>query len=130
MKTSADYIEDLKTRHDLPSDGAAARMLGVTRQAVSNIKNRKDSFSDRTARKVAELLEIDPLEVVLSAHAERASDNDDRELWTRALTRLRGRSGEPFCIMSTSRRRLPAPDIGPLIRARNAEKAGHFRPFQ
>lgn len=87
MKTT-DYLDAIKNRYDLPSDYAIAKMLGIARQRMTAYRAGSESFSDSTALRVAELLDLDPLEVALSAHAQRAKAPEERALWERALARL------------------------------------------
>lgn len=142
MKTAAEYLDAIKTRHHLASDYAAAQKLGISRQRVSAYRSGSDSFSEETAARVAELLDCDPEEVVIAAHAERAKDAKTRALWTRLAKKAGYAAGvvmvagamagapapaqassSPFCIMSTSgnrRRRwydqLPAaPEVPPAF---------------
>lgn len=60
MHTTTDFLDEVKDRLNLPSDYALAGALGVTRAAVSKLRNGKDSLGDTTALKVAELLDVDP----------------------------------------------------------------------
>lgn len=72
MKTSADYIQAIKAAHNISSDSGVARVLGVTRQAISRLQNGEDSFSDQLAVRVAELIDADAEEIIISAHLQRA----------------------------------------------------------
>lgn len=38
MKTTVEFLDAVKARRDLPSDYAAAKVLGVTRAAVSRYR--------------------------------------------------------------------------------------------
>lgn len=83
MKTAADYLDAIRARHQLNSDRKAAAMLGVSSPSVVRFRKGEDSFSDATAAKVADLLDCDPEEVMIAAHAERAKDDRTRALWAR-----------------------------------------------
>lgn len=80
MKT-AEYLDALRAHLRLPSDYAAAKVLGVTVSSASGYRNGKHTFDDATALRVAELLEIDPQRVVADMHAERAKDDRVRAFW-------------------------------------------------
>jgi transcriptional regulator with XRE-family HTH domain len=84
MKTTVEYLDAVKIRLDLPSDYAAAKALGVTRAAVSKYRLGNAFFDDTTALRVAEILDIQPFEVIAAANAERARDSETRSLWERA----------------------------------------------
>ncbi|KAB0637276.1 hypothetical protein WT34_10630 [Burkholderia stagnalis] len=90
MKTTIQYLDALKKRLDLPSDYAAAQVLGVTRSAVSLYRNGKTVFDEGTAIRVAELLGLDPLEVISACKAEGAKDARVRRVWENAWGKATG----------------------------------------
>ncbi|WP_060013245.1 helix-turn-helix domain-containing protein [Burkholderia ubonensis] len=81
MKTTAQWLDAVKARLDLPSDYAAAKVLGVTRSAVSAYRNGRATFDDDVAFLVADILDVNPLEVIVSSRAERAKSEDQRHAW-------------------------------------------------
>lgn len=85
MKTTIEWLDAVKARLDLPSDYAAAKALGVTRGAVSKYRNQLSVFDEKTCIRVAEILGVDPLEVIASARVESAKDAQTRTVWTHAL---------------------------------------------
>lgn len=152
MKTSAQYIDAIRERHGLNSDRKAALLLGVSQPSVVRFRKGEDAFGDETATRVAELLDLEPEEVMIAAHAERARDPRTRALWegllkkagyaagvvllagsvagTPAPARAASASGSgPVCIMSTRRRRGFRPDPGRPLRAPRAEQTGFARFF-
>jgi len=72
MKTVNQYFDDLKDKTG--SDYATAKALGIGKSSLSMIRTRKQ-MADETAIKVAELLEIDPSEVLLAAAMARSEGN-------------------------------------------------------
>ncbi|WP_080492206.1 helix-turn-helix domain-containing protein [Burkholderia ubonensis] len=90
MKTTVQYLDALKKRLDLPSDYAAAKVLGVTRQAVSKYRNGQSVFDEATAIRAAELLDLDPLEVISACKAESAPDARVRRVWENAWGKATG----------------------------------------
>lgn len=83
MKTTADYLDAIKERHRLPSDYAAAKLLGVTRSAASKYRHGLSAFDDDVCGRAAELLDCDPEEVLIAAQIERAKDDNTRAVWAR-----------------------------------------------
>ncbi len=81
MKSTIEYLDALKARLDLPSDYAAAKALNVTRAAVSRYRNGQSVFDEPTAVRVAEYLDLDPLEVISACKAESAADAHMRAVW-------------------------------------------------
>lgn len=87
MKT-VELIDAVRERHHLPSDYAAAALLGLTRSQLSRYRNGKDFLGDEQAAKVAELLEMDAGYVVACVHAERAKTPSVRVLWEGVAKKL------------------------------------------
>jgi transcriptional regulator with XRE-family HTH domain len=81
MRTTVDYLDAVKAKLGLPSDYAAAKALRIAHSAISRYRNGKGSFDDEVAFRVAEILDINPLEVIVSARAERALNDDARSRW-------------------------------------------------
>ncbi|WP_016957959.1 hypothetical protein [Catenovulum agarivorans] len=73
MNVSIELIEQLKAAYNLPSDYAASKKICVKPNSVSNWRHERSSMDDEIAINVAELLELDPLKVLASLHAERAT---------------------------------------------------------
>ncbi|MCQ8104692.1 helix-turn-helix domain-containing protein [Methylomonas sp. SURF-2] len=69
MKSIENYMDELKEKTG--SDNKTALLLGVDRSVISKIKSR-GAISDENAVKVAELLDIDPGEVLLAAAMARS----------------------------------------------------------
>lgn len=132
MKTASDYLDAIRARHGLDSDRKAALLLGLSQSAMVRYRHGHDAFSDETARRVAELLDLDPEEVFIAANAQRAKDEQSRAVWESLMKRAgyaagviliaAGTAGAPapaqasancpagtLCIMSTRRscRRCP-----------------------
>ncbi|WP_438392346.1 Cro/Cl family transcriptional regulator [Caballeronia sp. DA-9] len=84
MKTTVDYLDAVKKRLNLPSDYAIAKALHVTRAAVSSYRVGRTSFDNLTALRVAEILDVQPFEVIAAANVERARDDETRSLWEHA----------------------------------------------
>lgn len=88
MKTTIEWLDAVKARLDLPSDYAAAKVLGVTRQSASGWLNGRQTFDDEVCLRVAEILEVDPFEVLANIKIERIKDEERRAVWTRALEKF------------------------------------------
>ncbi|MBB5447115.1 MULTISPECIES: hypothetical protein [unclassified Paraburkholderia] len=84
MKTTVEWLDDVKARLGLPSDYAAAKALGVTRAAVSKYRTGQSFFRDPTAIRAAEILGIHPFEVIAAARAERSRDDCTKAIWRNA----------------------------------------------
>ena len=83
MKTTADFLDALRIKLDLPSDGRLADYLGMHRQHISQYRTLNGTFGDELSLKVADLLEMDPAYVMACMHAQREKNADVRKVWER-----------------------------------------------
>ena len=67
---TAFYVDLLKKKYLLKSDYAVAKLLEVTPTAVANWKYKGEALSQKTGYKVAELLGLDPVDVISEIRAE------------------------------------------------------------
>lgn len=84
------WLDKAKEKMGGISDYALAPKLGLSRSQISNYRNGRDFLSDDAAMKLAELLEIDPTQIIASAHAERAKSEPARAFWMQWAERLGG----------------------------------------
>lgn len=84
MKT-IEYLDTLKNRHSLTSDYQLAKLLETSTPVISHYRTGKRVMDDYTAAKVAELLELEPLEVIAAANAERERDPNKRAYWEKLV---------------------------------------------
>ena len=89
MKT-IDYLNAVRASRNLKSDAKLADALDLTASAVSAYRKGKAHMGDDTALKVAEILGIEPYEVLADCHAERAETPSTAEAWRTLADRLRG----------------------------------------
>lgn len=101
MKTTNEFLDAVKVRHGLESDYALAKALGVGTSVIGNYRVGRSHLNNTMAAKVAELLALDPLEVIAAAEierAERAKDEKAKGFWMRyaaALLMVVGVSAPP-----------------------------------
>ncbi|MES2163369.1 MAG: hypothetical protein V4476_19620 [Pseudomonadota bacterium] len=80
MKTT-EYLDAVKAKLDLPSDYALSKVLGITRESVSALRNAKNCMGIETCMKVAEILGIDEHIVYSDAQLERAKTPELMLFW-------------------------------------------------
>jgi hypothetical protein len=90
MKTTVEFLEEIKAKYGLKSNYALAKKMGQTDTGVARWMHRKGSFSDETCLQVADLLDIDPAYVMACIHAEREKNEKLRALWERIATLTTG----------------------------------------
>jgi predicted transcriptional regulator len=96
MKTTANYLDAVKTALNLPSDYALAKYWGVSKQDISEYRAGKRTLGEDRAIAVAHILGIDPAEPLIASHAERAKSEAAREVWTALFNKLSDKLSASF----------------------------------
>lgn len=76
-----EYLEAVKTKTGIDSDYKLAKLLNLTKQAISKYQLGNRVMDDYTAAKIAEVLEIPAIRVIADANAEREKDEKKRNYW-------------------------------------------------
>lgn len=84
MKTTADYLDALRVRFNVPSDYGLQTATGWHRQQISRYRTKKGTFDDETAQRVAAWLEKPLEEILLDMNAQRAKSPEVKKAWMRA----------------------------------------------
>lgn len=74
MKT-AEYWRAAKRALKIDSDYALAKRLEITRASASLLVNGHSTMSNTTAAKIAEILKLDPLQVIADCELERGTND-------------------------------------------------------
>jgi hypothetical protein len=90
MKTTADFLDALRVKLNLNSDGKLADYLGMHRQHVSRYRTMGGTFDDEMCIRVAEILEIEPAFVMASMHHQRAKNPKVKAVWEWTAQHLGG----------------------------------------
>lgn len=88
MHDTGSLLDAAKSRQAIPSDYKLAKALGVSQARISGYRIGKSRPDDLTARKIAELADLDEGYVVACLHAERAQNEEARGLWEGIAKRL------------------------------------------
>lgn len=88
MKTTSDFLDDLRARHGLASDNKLALHMGWDRQQLRRYRNGKHTFDDATAIKVAAQLGIEPDHIMACMAAQRAKSPESRTAWERIAAKV------------------------------------------
>lgn len=81
MKTLGEYLDEAKEKHGIKSDAELARMLGGSRSAVSEWRSTSRKPDNYACIRLAELLSINPLEIIAASNAEREADPERAKWW-------------------------------------------------
>ena len=130
MRTN-DYLEAVKRARNIKSDAKLADALEVTGASISALRNGKTHMGDETALKVAEILGIEPYEVLADCHAERARNPEAAKAWRALAERMRNPKSAALmlqlCVMSNAQRAASAARklLAALANANNSTHHAH-----
>ncbi len=94
-----EYLKAAKRKLEAKTNAELARALGLSRPALTRYdQGEQRVIDDYTAARVAELLDIDELEVIAQANAEREKDTTKRAFWEHKAKAARQRTGGPLGI--------------------------------
>ena len=86
---SANHLLDRYAQvNGLTSDYQIAKHLGVTPQAISNVRRGRGRFGNTTAVLVAESIGADPMAVIAQLEIERAADSRVKTVWGKYCARV------------------------------------------
>jgi transcriptional regulator with XRE-family HTH domain len=85
---TAEYLEAVKRKLDLPSDYALAKALGLTRGGVSAYQNGRASLGDEVCVKVAEILNVPSGRVLIDMHMERSKAPEVKAAWAGLMEKI------------------------------------------
>jgi transcriptional regulator with XRE-family HTH domain len=83
-------VQAARTRNNLPTNEAVARLLGVPSQSVQRWNTGKHTPDDVTAANLADLAGLDRDVVLAAMQAQRSSTPAERSLWEQLAKRLQG----------------------------------------
>lgn len=81
MKSAEQYLDEARSRLDLPSDYALAKALGLTRAAVSRYRCGAGLPDDLACVQIAEAIGCEPMEVIAAINYQRAKTDVERAIW-------------------------------------------------
>lgn len=80
MYRTNELLDNLKSTFHLTSDYAIAKKLGVSTSSIYTYRAKRSFFDVKMCFDVAELLDLDPLELIACSHLERAERSGDEKL--------------------------------------------------
>jgi predicted transcriptional regulator len=88
MLSTVELLDLAKRRQGDVTDYRIAKFLGVSTQNVSNYRTGRNTPKNPIAMRLGALAGVDPLEAVAAVNLERATSEEDREVWQSMLQRL------------------------------------------
>ena len=90
MKNTANFLDALRAKLNLSSDGQLADYLGMHRQHVSRYRTLGGTFDDEMSIKVANILGLESTYVMACMHHQRAKQPQVKAAWKHAAELLYG----------------------------------------
>lgn len=81
MKTFAEYVEQIKEKYSVSSSYAVAKMLGINPKLIGEMIDGTRNVPLIARSRIADLLEIDPTEVISSLEWQREKDEEVKDYW-------------------------------------------------
>lgn len=81
MKTTVQYLNEAKERLGITSDNALAKHLKIARSAISQYQHGHRIIDDYAAVRIAEILGINPMDVIATANYEREKAPERKDFW-------------------------------------------------
>lgn len=81
MKSTGQYLDEVKEKLGLPSDYAVAKALGLTRASVSSYRCGRTFPDDLACARIADALGIEVMEVIAATNYQRSKTDEARHLW-------------------------------------------------
>lgn len=98
-----DFVDKIKRDHDIDSDYGMAKILRLTRQAMSAHRSKRAKhFSEETVYRMGELTNEDPAYALVVLAMERAKDEKVREAWRRVAQIMRSSAPLIFVVLFLS----------------------------
>lgn len=88
MKSTADWLDDLKAAYNLPSDYAIAKKLGITQSEITAARKGRRDLSERLCFAIAELLDVNGVVVWASIKAAKTDSLKMRKDWEEVAEKL------------------------------------------
>lgn len=88
MNQTTKLLDAAKKRLGLSSDYALAKRLGITTARMSNYRQERRGLDEDICFTVAELLDMEPGEVLAMMAMDRAQDAKTRKAWARVISRI------------------------------------------
>lgn len=102
MNATQKYLDQVAAKHHGASDYRIAQLMEESRQRISSYRTGATNFDNKAALKVAELLGIDPLQIIAEVEKDRAKSDSDRDFWGGQLRRMGVAAGLGLCIVHTA----------------------------
>lgn len=84
MKTIVHYINEVKSLLKLKTYPETMEYLGMAKQAWTKIQ-KGSGVSEKNAIRIAQILNIEPLEIMATSMALKAENNEIRDYWLKVV---------------------------------------------
>ncbi len=85
MTTKNEYLDKAKEMLEISSDYQLAREIGVERSIINHYRKDRAEFSEYVAFQLAEILKIEPTEIIANREIKKEKDKFKRDFWLEKL---------------------------------------------
>jgi transcriptional regulator with XRE-family HTH domain len=85
---TGEYLDAVRQALNLPSDYALQKPLELSKSQLSKYRTGRESLSDATALRVAEILGIAPAKVLVDMHIQKSKSPELRAAWSAAMEKI------------------------------------------
>ena len=128
MKSTIEYLIEVKKKLGIASDYGLAKALETSQQAVSRYMTGQRVIDDYIAGKSAQILGISELEVIAAANAEREKDVDRKAFWSNLYLTLTQTAAAAINVETGAARKQKAPAGIPAEALKQWRKGGDSNP--
>lgn len=88
MKTQEKYLDMVGNLTETGSDYAIAKLLGISRQRISNYRTGRNTFDDEMCTRIGLSLGKNPFEIIAAINAEKAKTSEKKKFWKDAAEKI------------------------------------------
>lgn len=88
-----DYLDLAKEKLGFTSDYALSVEMGLTKTAISNYRSGNRKLDEYACFKLAEILNIEPAEIIVNVKAQSEKDEKKRDFWKALKKQTKGGLG-------------------------------------
>lgn len=118
MHTTLQLLDAAKANSGLSSDYKLGIVLGLTSDsAVTNYRKGRSHPDDKIGRRLADLAGLDEGYVLACLHAERAKDDESRQVWQRIAKRLESVAASLLAVLVLGVGLIVSPDASAMAKS-------------
>ena len=81
MMKPSEWLDKIKDKEHLTSDYQLAKLIGIKGNGLANLRKRDNGMDNYTAIRIAEILEINKIEVIIDMELQKAKTKEKQDFW-------------------------------------------------